>query len=295
MSATDPTGQQSVFLCDRGAVTPKSPADVRAEHRSRQQEDEQQKPERMIPDNRAKKEEQKEQEKHITHTQLLELAETSGSFKITEEERKQLNLTAEQVDFIVRYFLVGAAELSRKGLPVKNALLLVAHAGVETSFGEHGPNPQDNNFLSLQPPPALKTELLRRKIPVPYEWRKNRNKEGKLVSKGTPSPEFRDMQQSLEVQIDLAYGLDLPKGLRPLFPSLGSQLRNPDATPRSYGLAAARAGYAGTGTPEANKYSGRLSQQYSLALKVLHAAFRKLQRSGTEQRMPLGEREVFAK
>jgi RHS repeat-associated protein len=284
-SATDPTGKESDADLPAHIVRPpRSPADVQAEARQRQVDEERKKGPRAAPGAAAKKQPAEKVEKEVTPADFLALAKSQAPFTISKEERAKLGLSPEQVDFIVRYFLVATAVLLEKKLPLKNAALLVAHTGVETSFGALGPNPKGNNFLSLQPPPALEEQLKKQGVDVPKELRENRNKEGKLVAQKTPSPHFKDIQQSLVVQIDLVFGLNPAKGVPVLFGALGPQLRSSEATAESYGTTAARAGYAGFKpkssdpsdkeklTPEQAAYPGKILSSYDVVVKVLGAA-----------------------
>ncbi len=163
--------------------------------------------------------------------ELLGAAESGG---LTSRLSHQW-LTQEQIRFIVQYFLYAVDVLASRGMPRRNGMLLVAQTGLETSYGTKGPNPKHNNFLSFQPPEAQRDRLKSLGITIVIEDRVN--KPGG-PPQPTPVPHFRDIRQSLEVQLDVAY--------REIWPSLGSEMKKAKATAESYGTAADRAHYSGT-------------------------------------------------
>lgn len=189
------------------------------------------------------------------------------------------SLLPEQVRFILRSFLIATQELEERGLDTSNAVLLVAHAGVETSFakpGKKNPNVAAGNVFSFQPLEPTKKELVRRGIEVPLLPRVNRIG-GKLVTTQTPTPKFESLRRAIEVQLDLVFGLDVsevPEAnrgavLAESFRSIGEALRQTDLTASQYGLTAAKAGYAGRGTEESKRYERALMGTYGLAVGVL--------------------------
>jgi RHS repeat-associated protein len=282
VALVDPDGRQTAWFMSQ--MHPRTPADVQAEHRAR-----------LV---RAGPPPPPAQEQQAQPSQSSETKsdKPDAPKSLTAEEMAKLKLTKGQVEFIVKYHQIAKEELKKRGLPEANATLLVAHAGVETSFGKEGakvqnPNVARNNFLSLQPTPALVAELRKpeRDIEVRDEKRVNINKKGEKVSQDTPTPYFKNMRQSLQVQIDLAFGHDLPKSMpRAVFPGVGIQLKDPHATPASYGTAAGRGGYVGVlhkqqpGETDAQfqkkkddfearvkDYAKQMSEQHQVVLKVL--------------------------
>jgi RHS repeat-associated protein len=258
----DPDGHQSAFTLQM--VHPRTPADVQAEHRARLL--------RAGPPAPAQEKPQA-QPAQPSKAEKSEQAETPKAAQFSDKQLAELKLTKEQVEFIFKYHQIAKEELKKRGLPEGNASLLVAHAGVETSYGAKGPNPKRNNFLSLQPPPALEAELKKRNIKIKMEDRVNVDPVTQKEKKQpTPTPVFADMRQSIQIQIDLAYGHALPEGMpRAVFPAAGKQLADPKATAESYGTAAARGGYVGVlakRTPEESdaKFAAR-QQAYEKRIK----------------------------
>jgi RHS repeat-associated protein len=284
----DPDGRQSAGIMRN--LFPRSPVNVQIDDRERMLRA---RPTPAPPPPAAPVQEQQAQPSGETKAE-----KSSAPKTLSKEERDKLNLTKEQVDFIVKYHEIAKEELKKRGLPESNATLLTAHAGVETAYGKIDPDPKKknpnvagNNFLSLQPPPTLKAELEKRKIEIRKEFRVNLNKEGKEVSQSTPSPYFADMRQGIQIMIDLAFGHDLPKTMpRAVFPGLGKQLANPNATAESYGTAAGRGGYVGIPgkkdeketdaqyqkrveafEAKAKDYVKQMGEQHAVVLKVLGA------------------------
>lgn len=152
-------------------------------------------------------------------------------------DRKQLAtqvLTPQQAQFIVRYFLYAADVLAERRMPRSNGMLLVAQTGLETSYGARGPNPAHNNFLSFQPPKTQQEHLRSRGILTVDE--KRVNVLGKKAQ-STPVPHFKDIRQSIEIQLDIVY--------KEIWPELGRELTNPRATAESYGRRADSSHYSG--------------------------------------------------
>jgi RHS repeat-associated protein len=193
------------------------------------------------------------------------------------------HLLPEQVALILRTFLIAMQELDERKLPTKNAILLVAHTGSETSFAKPikgNPNAAAGNVFSLQPRPHTKAELERRGIEVPNRTRVNR-KGGRLVSTQTPTPLFSKKQDSLRlaigIQLDLSFELDVSnvpqekraEVLLENFGAVGEALKHNNVTAFKYGLVAGRAGYAGPGTQESKNYAKGIQINYNHAVGVL--------------------------
>jgi hypothetical protein len=140
--------------------------------------------------------------------------------------------TDEQGKFAFKYFLHGVKEMRSHAMPIRSAALLVAQAGVETSYGKLGKNPSHNNFLSFQPPKDQADQLRDKGIPIVIEDRIN-----KVGGKPepTPVPHYKDIPQSIRLQIEVV----LPQ----LFPSLLALLKDPKTTGDRYAAAADSANY----------------------------------------------------
>ncbi|TFG40391.1 MAG: RHS repeat-associated core domain-containing protein, partial [Candidatus Aminicenantes bacterium] len=124
------------------------------------------------------------------------------------------HLTQDQAEFIPQYFLVAVDELLNRGISVedaiKGALLLTTHA-FETMWGKQtkeNPNadPTVNNFLSLQPVDKVQT-MLKNLMDVDTTNEPRINNNPRKADPGTPTPHFRDIRQSIQAQLDIAYGL----------------------------------------------------------------------------------------
>jgi hypothetical protein len=134
--------------------------------------------------------------------------------------------------------------------------------------------------FSFQPLSVSRAELQARGIEVSDRERVNRIN-GQLRSTLTPTPLFSERADSLrlaiEVQLDIVFELGV-SGVAPErqagvlkenFGAVGDVLRKSDVTASQYGLAAARAGYAGKGTEESQRYEKALRGTFSLARGVL--------------------------
>jgi hypothetical protein len=274
--ATDPTGKDSVFTWGRKAVTPRSPADVGSadEHKRRPDSNQESQPrEKKSKANPAEK-----TAKAAEGTDVLDLvkaAKDAGALDFSKEDLKQLGLTKEQAEFIVRYFLIAAEEFEKRGLPAENALLLVAQTGSETSYGTAGSNPKFHNYLSYQPLPRQEAELNKRGIDTSLE---SRSAVG--GSKKSATPHYKDVRESIAIQLDVAYGLDVPRSVAN-WPGLGQQLKQSKVTPTAYAEAAVAASYVGNPhDPQntyAHEYPGLLRATYKAVSKVADVAIKRLQ------------------
>jgi hypothetical protein len=119
-------------------------------------------------------------------------------------------------------------------MPLRSALLLVAQTGLETSYGMRGPNPPHNNFLSFQPPGSQAEALKKAGIPIVIEDRVNTANGPKQP---TPVPDYKDIEQSITIQIDIV----LPQ----IYPSLLKSLSNPKTRPDEFAAAADGVKYSG--------------------------------------------------
>jgi RHS repeat-associated protein len=196
--------------------------------------------------------------------ELLKAAE-SKQIKVPQDQLKQRVFSQEQAQFIIEYFLTAVDEFAKRDMPRRNALLLVAHAGVETSYGrvdpKHpNPNVEHHNFLSLQPTEAHQGPLLQMSVPTVPGKRDN----GPGGKPTTPVPQFQDIRHSIVAQLEVAYGIGRKEKIPP-YASLGAVLMNSEAMPATYANAADVANYAGKG----NAYGGRLEEQHTRSQNIV--------------------------
>ena len=265
----DPSGrwEESVFVPPLAPITPQPPSPP-APKLETPRKTEEKKP--KITDKKAED----------PVSELLAYAE-SKNFDANAVAGK--NLMPEQATFIVRSFLIATQELAKRNLPTESAVLVVAHAGNETSFakpGKDNPNTAPVNVFGYQPQKGSRAELERRDIRVVDQIRVNRV-DGVLKPTPTPTPLYSRVADSLRVaiqtQLDIAFELDVSQVpeenqavvLGENFGGVGEALKRKNLTASHYGQAAAAAGYAGPGTAESNRYEGLTKIDYDHAAGVL--------------------------
>ena len=155
-----------------------------------------------------------------------------------------------QARFAFQYFLHAYHHTWKRSLDPRGALILLAQAGIETSYATTGPNASpntpENNFLSFQPlddNPGDPARVLREvyNIPVPYEPRSTNT-----GASPSPSPHFKDIDQSLEIQFVVAFELHVYTDMR-------DQLRASPPSPLAYAVKADAAQWGQKYTPDPSK------------------------------------------
>ncbi|MDC3986510.1 RHS repeat domain-containing protein, partial [Polyangium jinanense] len=239
----DPDGRQALVK-QTMVRPPRTPADVQAEHRAQQV----QRPPPPTPP-------QKNETPAPAPTPAPAAADKN---RVPEELLKAVDegkvrakapfLTKESESFVARYFLYAVDELQKRGIPRRNAVLLLAQAGLETSYARktieepgkeprRNPNAEEgvNNFLSLQPTPPQRMELVERGITIKWEDRGNAG-----APSTTPVPQFKSIRESIAAQLDIAYriGHEVPERHPEPQVRLGKDIVREGATAESYAQAA---------------------------------------------------------
>ncbi|UQA61432.1 SpvB/TcaC N-terminal domain-containing protein [Polyangium aurulentum] len=273
----DPDGRQALVK-QTMVRPPRTPADVQAEHRAQQVQ-------RPPPPTPPQKNETPAPaptpapaaaDKNRVPEELLKAAD-EGKVRA-----KAPFLTKESESFVVRYFLYAVDELQKRGIPRRNALLLLAQAGLETSYARksieepgkeprRNPNAEEgvNNFLSLQPTPPQRMELVERGITIKWEDRGNAG-----APSTTPVPQFKSIRESIAAQLDIAYriGREVPERHPEPQVRLGKDIVREGATAESYAQAAV--GYSQQPYMPADPKAHNFVKEYN---RVLPAVIRMLE------------------
>lgn len=128
-----------------------------------------------------------------------EILDTSFKFK-------HQFITKKQLTFMLAYFIKGAKILNSKKLDGGRAVLMVGQAGQESSYAKKGkgnPNVKHHNYLGWQPIEKEQKELKDKDVAITKEDRGN----GPHGSE-TPIPNFKSMDQAIELGLDIAFGLE---------------------------------------------------------------------------------------
>jgi RHS repeat-associated protein len=189
---------------------------------------------------------------------------------------KDQSLSKEQKLLIIKGFLISIQELEKRGLPARNAVLLIAHIGNEAMFGKlikENPNAAVGNVFSFQPKENAQKELKRQNIEVIDSPRENRVG-GVLTSTPTPTPVFSSLKQAIQTQLDLVFDLGKFPNQEAVraeskFSLIGEALKSNNLTALEYGKRAGAAGYAGPGTQESNRYGDETVISYDHVERML--------------------------
>ena len=159
----------------------------------------------------------------------------------------QYAATTEQAQRATLYFLTAVNAFATHGVPIERALPYTATAWIETTF-RNAPNSATNNLTSWQPNPDERAALVARGFPLIAVDRGNGPYGSRVLQ-----PVFGSNQQSIEVNLEISYGIGgssgLPPGVKPRLATAGAALVDPAASVEAYGTGLDAGGQAGVAKP----------------------------------------------